>query len=338
MSSLIGKTKHAGVWVFCEIINGKIQDVSLEMLGIGSQLAEQRGHKLYAVILGHQTEPYVHTAWEYGADIIIDVDDSSLQYFNDEDYAAILLRLLRKYKPEIFLAGATANGRALVPRLAVLAHCGLTADCTGLAIDQETGALLQTRPAFGGSLMATIRSDGFLPQLSTVRPGVMKAMKRKNAHPYELIKEKIIASDSTNHKKMLEIINEKSTETLQSNAHVVIAGGRGMGGKKGFDLLKKLASMVDGAVGASRAAVDAGWVSYGIQIGQTGQTVQSRVYIACGISGQMQHLVGMSSSNLIIAINTDRNAPIMKMADIAIVGDVFEIITKLIKMFETIKG
>ncbi len=329
------KTGHSGVWTLCEAdANGVPQELSLELLGVGRKLADKRGQKLCAVALGDNVKGMAQSLWRHGADTVIAVEDASLKAFVEEDRAALLLRLFRKRKPEVFLIGASHEGRALAPRLAIMAKCGLTADCTGLDIDAESGALLQTRPAFGGTLMATIRSDGAFPQMASVRPGVMKALAPEMEAKGELIEEPLLSSDLTGLKRVLETERAASGETLGCNAHFVIAGGRGMRGPEGFALLGRLASLVGGVVGASRAAVDAGWAAYGIQIGQTGCTVQPRVYIACGISGQVQHLVGMQSSDLIIAINPDREAPIMKLADIAVAGDAFEILPKLIELIE----
>ncbi len=335
----IGKDSgKGGIWTFCEVSNGKLQDVSLEMLGAARELASKSCHEVTAILLGYNVTHFSSTLCQHGADKVIVVDDKALAHFNDEDYGAILLRLIRKRRPSIFLAGATPDGRALIPRVAVAARCGLTADCTALDIDPESGALLQTRPAFGGSLMATIRSDRFLPQMATVRPGVMKALKPNAEAQGQLIEEPLLGQDQTGLKRVLESLPETISECIQCNAHFVIAGGRGMRGPEGFKLLERFASLVGGSVGASRAAVDAGWAPYGIQIGQTGRTVQPRVYIACGISGQIQHLVGMQSSDLIIAINSDLEAPIMKLADMAVAGDAFEILPPLIALLEKRKS
>ena len=331
--SAIGQVA-GGIWTYCEVVNGNLQEVSLEMLGAARALASKRRQPVTAVVIGSNVKDLYLKLCQYGADVVIVVDDERLLHFNDEDYAAVLLRLIRKYKPEIFLAGATPDGRALIPRVAVTAKCGLTADCTALDIDLESGALLQTRPAFGGSLMATIRSDRFLPQMATVRPGVMRALEPNPDSKGELIEEAFLYKDCTGLKRVLETLAGAASECIQCNAHFVIAGGRGMRGPEGFKLLERFAGIVGGSVGASSAAVDAGWAPYGMQIGQTGRTVQPRVYIACGISGQIQHLVGMQSSDLIIAINPDKDAPIMKLADMAVVGDAFDILPHLIALLE----
>lgn len=332
------RQKHKGIWVLCELHEGRIVPVSLELLGAAVKLAGNRPQSVTAIVLTDKVEDsIVNTLWEYGADKVLAVEDESLRFFNDEDQAAILNRLIENYSPEIFLAGATAIGRALIPRVAVTGRCGLTADCTELEIDSETGALLQTRPAFGGNLMATIRSDSFLPQIATVRPGVMNAILPRSGAIGTLIKGKMLFHEHTGLKKVVRELKNRGLSNYFGNASFIIAGGRGMKGPEGFSLLEKLAAQVGGAVGATRAAVDAGWVPYGIQIGQTGKTVQPKIYLACGISGQIQHLVGMQSSDMIIAINQDREAPIMKIADIAVVGDVFAVISGMIEELSPVR-
>lgn len=228
------------------------------------------------------------------------------------------------------LCGATTRGRALIPRVAVAANCGLTADCTGLSIDPETGDLLQTRPAFGGNILATIRCPNHRPQMATVRPRVMKALEPDASRRGRIIRESILDMDTGKGKKIIEIFKSRETALNLSDAQIIVAGGRGMKGPEGFKLLKELASKVGGAVGASRAAVDAGWIPYAHQVGQTGQTVQAKLYIACGISGQIQHLVGMQSCETIVAIDKDPDTTMMQMADIAIIGEIFEIIPEII--------
>ena len=246
----------------------------------------------------------------------------------------MLDRLVRKYRPEILLGAATSAGRALMPRLASKLHCGLTADCTELNIDRETGELLQTRPAFGGNIMATIRSGNFRPQMATVRPKVMKALKADYARKGSVIRETAENGDSVNIKEVIEAVTDIQNAVNLSDANVIVSGGRAMKGPEGFKLIERLAERLGGAVGASRAAVDNGWISYPHQVGQTGQTVQADLYIACGISGQIQHLIGMQSCKTIVAIDTDDTTPMMQMADIAIKGDLFEVIPEIIKILE----
>jgi len=326
----VDRKEYRNIWVVAELLSGEIQPVTHELIGAARPLADARGSQVWVVVMGSGIAGQAEALFAYGADGVIVVDDPRLSGFVDELEARIMVRLIKKYKPEVVLCGATSRGRALIPRVAVKANCGLTADCTGLAIDPENGDLLQTRPAFGGNIMATIRCPNHRPQMATVRPRVMKAPEPDFKRTGKVIREDVLDTDADRIKKIIEIFHSSETAVNLADAQIIIAGGRGMKGPKGFDLLRQLAARVGGAVGASRAAVDAGWIPYAHQIGQTGQTVQTKVYIACGISGQIQHLVGMQSCDLIIAINTDPNAPMMQIADIAVVGDVFEIVPELI--------
>ncbi|MCK4514630.1 MAG: electron transfer flavoprotein subunit alpha/FixB family protein, partial [Spirochaetaceae bacterium] len=264
------------------------------------------------------------------ADTVIVIDDPALENFVDEIQAKALCRLIDKYKPEIVICGATTRGRALIPRVAVMIRAGLTADCTGLEIEPESGLLLQTRPAFGGNIMATIKCENYRPQMSTVRPRVMTAPEPDPSRKGEIIKEDLENTERKARMRVLEVVGDSSQAVRLSDAKFIVTGGRGMKGPLNFQLLHDFAKRVGGAVGASRAAVDAGWIPYAHQVGQTGQTVQAKVYMACGVSGQIQHLVGMQSCDYIIAINKDPDAPMMQLADVAIVGDLFEVIPKLI--------
>jgi electron transfer flavoprotein alpha subunit len=318
-------------WVLCDLADRNLLPVTTELLGCAANLAEKRGRKVWAILLGAGVGHIVPVLWEYGADTVLLLDDPALDGFHDEIHADLVVRMVKRYRPEILLTGATAVGRALAPRVAIALNCGLTADCTGLDIDQESGALLQTRPAFGGSLMATIRSDRVFPQMATVRPGVMKALSPRPGASGTVVCESFEPTDLAECKHLEGRIPGSEGASNFGNASFIVAGGRGMKGAAGFRLLSEFASMLGGVVGASRAAVDAGWAPFGMQIGQTGRTVQPRIYLACGISGQIQHMVGMQSSDRIIAINRDPNAPIMKMADLAIVGDAFEIIPEMMR-------
>jgi electron transfer flavoprotein alpha subunit len=241
------------------------------------------------------------------------------------------VRLIKSYRPEIAVCGATTRGRALVPRVAVIAGCGLTADCTGLSIDPESGDLLQTRPAFGGNIMATIRSSRHRPQMATVRPRVMSALPSDRGRAGRIVRERIEAGEESKVKRVVELVRDAENAVNFAEARFIISGGRGVKGPEGFKLLKGLAKAVGGAVGASRAAVDAGWIPYCHQVGQTGQTVQSTVYFACGISGQIQHLVGMQSCDYIVAIDKNPDTPMMRLADAAIEGDLYEVIPELLR-------
>lgn len=324
------KLKYSNVWVVAELLSGKIQPVTHELIGVARSLADARRSEVWVVVLGSGVAGQAGELFSYGADKAIVVDDLRLKGFVDEIEARVMVRLIDKYKPEVLLGAATARGRALMPRIAGMTNCGLTADCTGLGIDPENGDLLQTRPAFGGNIMATIRCSDHRPQMATVRPRVMKALKPDAEKTGEIIYERVKESDTSKIKRIIEIFHSDETTVNLGDAQIIISGGRGMKGPEGFDLLRKFAAKVGGAVGASRAAVDAGWIPYAHQVGQTGQTVQTKVYIACGISGQIQHLVGMQSCDMIIAIDKNPDTPMMQMADIAIVGDLFEVIPEIL--------
>ncbi|GBD99569.1 acryloyl-CoA reductase electron transfer subunit beta [bacterium BMS3Abin07] len=327
---------HKGVWVFAEQRDGKVAQVAFELLGAGRQLAEKLKCKLSAVLFGAdrgQAEELI----KWGADSVYLTSDDKLIHFNDEPYCNMLSSLIKKYKPGIVLAGATPIGRSFVPRVAARLSTGLTADCTALDIDDETGDLLQKRPAFGGNIMATIVCPNRRPQIATVRPRVMKKGQYDNDRKGEIIETEPDKIDFRT--KVIERVKEISDITVNlQEADVIVSGGRGMGGAGGFKLLEELANSLDGAVGASRAAVDEEWIPYSHQVGQTGKTVCPRIYIACGISGAVQHLVGMQSSDVIIAINKNPEAPIFNVASYGIIGDVFEVVPLLIKKIKEAKG
>jgi electron transfer flavoprotein alpha subunit len=322
------KAVFKNIWVISEVEDGIVLPITHELIGVARDLAKKRGSEVWVILLGNRIQD--HELFAYGADVCVIVDDVRLKNFIDELEAKILLRLIEKYMPESILCGATSRGRALIPRVAVLSQCGLTADCTQLDIDPISGDLLQTRPAFGGNILATIRSSNHRPQIASVRPRVMKAPSRSIDRSGIIILENILPSDEINNKKVVEVYHDAQSSINLSDAEIIIAGGRGTRGKAGFELLRQFAQTVGGAVGGSRAAVDSGWIPYTHQIGQTGQTVQTKVYIACGISGQIQHLVGMQSCDLIIAIDINPDTPMMQIADIAIIGDMFEVIPQLI--------
>lgn len=325
---------YKGVWVFCEQIDGKIQSISYELLGEGRKLADQLGVELAGVLLGSDIAPLAKKIEERGADLVYVVDRPELKHYLDEPYAKVMAELITDYKPEIVLTGATSMGRAFIPRVAAMLDTGLTADCTGLAVCDETRQLLQTRPAFGGNIMATILCQNYRPQMATVRHKVMK-----EAPVVKDNKAKVITVDYKNRKEIFTARTkfiEKVLEDIKTvnivEADVIVSGGRGLKGPENFVLLEELAKALGGAVGASRAAVDSDWIPYSHQVGQTGKTVCPKIYIACGISGAIQHLIGMQSSDTIIAINKDPNAPIFQVANYGIVGDLFEIIPMLTKM------
>lgn len=324
---------YKDVWVFGEQKDGEVSNVALELLGEGRKLADQLHVKLAAVLLGDNVEQTAKKLITYGADEVYLVDHPSLKNFNDESYSDIFVQLISKYKPEIVLLGATTYGRSLAPRAASRLNTGLTADCTKLEIDVEKRLLLQTRPAFGGNLMATIICPNHRPQMSTVRPKVMKALEQDISRNGEVIRPDIMIPEDVK-VKVIDIVTTLSEKVNLTEADIIVSGGRGVGDPKNFALLQELANVLGGAVGASRATVDAGWIDYSHQVGQTGKTVGPKVYFACGISGAVQHLAGMSSSDTIIAINKNPDAPIFKVATLGIVGDLLEVLPVLTSEFK----
>lgn len=325
-----------GVWVYCEKThNGGINGSSRELLGLARRLAHTLRCRLGAVIIGNDTSRLEHEAVAYGADTVYVAGAEDLKVFRDEPYATILADLANNYKPCILLGGATAEGRALMPRVAVMLDTGLTADCTELDIDPESGLLEQTRPAFGGNIMATITCRNKRPQMATVRPGVFPIPDADWEREGEVINavvdgRKLVSGISWLSSKLNDDINEADIR----DAEIVVAAGKGVGGPDGVKMVRQLADKLGGVVGASRAVVDAGWLPYRHQVGQTGSTVQPHIYIACGISGAIQHIVGMQNSSKIIAINKDPSAPIMESADVAVEGDVIDIVGELIKLYD----
>ncbi len=322
------------VWVFAEQKDGEIQPVVFELLGEGRKLADKRGQKLAAVLLGEKVKDRCQELFERGADKVYLLESAELKQYRDEPYSRAMVKLIREYKPEIVLTGATTIGRSLIPRVAVELKTGLTADCTALDIDEENGLLLQTRPAFGGNIMATIICPHQRPQMATVRHKVMKEAQPQPGRQGEIIEVKCKDPAICGLTRIVNVVREAEETVNITEADIIVSGGRGVGSPEKFEMVEKLAQAVGGAVGASRAAVDSGWISYSHQVGQTGKTVCPKIYFACGISGQIQHLVGMQSADVIIAINKDPDAPIFKMATYGIVGDLFEVIPALIKEFE----
>jgi electron transfer flavoprotein alpha subunit len=328
---------HKGVWVFAEQHKGQIASVSLELLGEGRKIADKRNTKLSAVFIGSGIKDKAKDLIAYGADIVYVADEPALKDFNDDSYAAILTTLAQQHKPEIILAGATAIGRSFFPKVASTLCTGLTADCTVLDIDAATGHLHQTRPAFGGNIMATIVTPNHRPQMATVRHKVMKPAQRNDSRTGDVIDVKFTQSGDVRTKVLRTV--EAIGETVNiCEADIIVAGGRGMGGAKNFHLLEELAKALGGAVGASRGAVDEGWIPYSHQVGQTGKTVCPKLYIACGISGAIQHVAGMQSSDVIVAINKDPDAPIFNVATYGIVGDVLEVLPIMIKKFKEMRS
>lgn len=330
--------------VYCEYEDGHVADVSLELLTKGRALANKLGVKLEAIVLGDKLDGIEKELYKYGADVVYKVEDKRLYPYTSNPHAAVLINLFREIEPQICLMGATCIGRDLGPRVSSCLHSGLTADCTALEIGNHTDVksgknytdlLYQIRPAFGGNIVATIVNPDHRPQMATVREGVMKKEIYDANHKGTVVKldaKKYVKDEDF----VVEIICrhiEKSKVNIK-NSPIIVAGGYGVGSKENFELLHELARVLGGEVGASRAAVDAGFVEHERQIGQTGVTVRPKLYIACGISGQIQHIAGMQDSSIIISINTDPNAPINTIADYVITGEMEEVVPKLIKYYK----
>ncbi|MDP8234181.1 MAG: electron transfer flavoprotein subunit alpha [Candidatus Saelkia tenebricola] len=326
---------YKNVWVFAEQKKGLIQPVVYELLGKGKELAQQLNSQLWAVLLGADIKEKASELIERGADKVIVAEGALLANYLDEPYTQVLVDLIKKYKPEIILSGATTIGRALVSRVAVNIGAGLTADCTGLEIDPESKLLLQTRPAFGGNIMATIITPNHRPQMATVRHKVMKESQIDTSREGE-VEVLNYNGKLSSRTRVLDMIDEVGKTVNLTEADIIVSGGYGLGKPENFKLIEELAEILGGAVGASRSAVDNDWIPYSHQVGQTGRTVCPKLYVACGISGQIQHLVGMQSSDVIVAINKDSEAPIFKVATYGIVGDLFEIVPLFMKRFKEI--
>ena len=333
------EAKTKDLWVYVETKeDGSAKNVGLELLGPGRDLADKQGGKLVAIVIGSGVDQAVNDASAQGANQVIVVGAPEFKDYTTDAYTAALYHLIEKYGPTTLLIGATPDGRDLGPRLACRIKTGLTADCTALDIDEESGNVAWTRPAFGGNLMATILCPDHRPQIGTVRPGVFK--KSPPAEPKaEIIREEFHVPPEQIRTELLEIIQETAGELVDlEGADIIVSGGRGVGGPEGFAPVKELAEVLGATVGASRAAVDAGWISHAHQVGQTGKTVAPKLYIACGISGAIQHLAGMSGSDCIVAINKDPDAPIFDVADYGIVGNLFEVLPALTEEIRKLKA
>lgn len=329
---------YKGIWVYGEFRRGRISPVVYELLGEAQRLAGGLNADVTCVLLGCELKDKTQDLIGYGADKVYLVDDPLLKDFRDDVYGDVLIHMIQKYRPEIFLAGATSIGRSLIPKIATHLNTGLTADCTEFDIDPEKRLLLQTRPAFGGNIMATIVCPDRRPQMATVRPKVMKKMALDKDRRGELIEVSIDSIPVMPSTRFIETIEQSSDAPNLGEADVIVSGGRGLKDSKNFRLLFELVELLNGAVGASRGAVDAGWVPYYHQVGQTGKTVCPKLYIACGISGAVQHLVGMQSSDVIVAINTDPNARIFDVATFGIVEDLFDVVPALTKRIKQAIG
>lgn len=330
---------YKNVWAFIETFDNEPKNVGLELLGQAKQLAEKLGEKTGAVIIGTNADAAIKAAGEHGADFIYVIEGEQYKTFNTETYAYAMKEVIDKYKPSAILIGATNDGRDLGSRLAVRLHTGLTADCTGLDIDADSGNVAYTRPAFGGNLMATILCASTRPQMGTIRPGAFKKEEPEIGRCGEVIRENITVPTDIIVTRLLEFIPVDQVGAVKlEEAEIVVSGGRGLGKPENFKLLEDLANALGGAVGASRAAVDAGWIPHVQQVGQTGKTIAPKIYVACGISGAIQHVAGMNSSDFIIAINKDPEAPIFNVADYGIVGDLFTIVPALTEAIKKLKG
>ncbi len=330
--------EHRDIWVYADHRRGKLAGVTLELLGEGRKLADHLGERLCTVLLGHGMEGTARELVAHGADVVYLADSPELEHFRDDPYVDVMAGLVVELRPAIVLFGATSTGRSLAPRLAARLRTGLTADCTELAIDPGTKLLMQTRPAFGGNIMATILCRDARPQMATVRPRVMKKAVRDDSRWGEIIPIPVNGKALHQRTRVLEFIEDLAETVNLEDAEIIVSGGRGLGDPKNFALVRELAGLLGGAVGASRAVVDAGWVPYSHQVGQTGKTVSPKVYIACGISGAVQHLAGMQSSDVIVAINNNPQARIFDVATYGIVGDVLEVLPALIAEIKRLRG
>ncbi|MDD5066610.1 MAG: electron transfer flavoprotein subunit alpha [bacterium] len=329
---------YKGIMVFGEVRDKKFANVALELISKAREIADQIKTHVITVILGEKINHLAKEALSYGSDKVILIDDPVVKDFRTDAYARVMVDIIRDQKPEIALIGATSIGRDLAARIAIQLHTGLTADCTGLDMDMERRILLQTRPAFGGNLMATIETPYHRPQMATVRPKVMKIGKRDESRKGEILNLKPGITEEKVRTKIREIIKQEQGEVNLEEAEIICTGGRGIHKPENFSLIRELAGLLGGAVGASRATVDAGWIDASHQVGQTGKTVAPKLYIACGVSGAIQHLAGMQTSDIIVAINKDADAPIFNVATYGIVGDLFDVVPALIKEIKKVKG
>jgi electron transfer flavoprotein alpha subunit len=330
-------SEYQGVWVFIEQNEGEIEGVSLELLGAGRTLADKLGVPLAGVLLGMDVRSLTNQVVYYGADEVYVIDHPVLKDYRTESYMRGVMLLAEKYKPEIFLYGATPNGKDLASAVATDLSTGLTADTTMLDIDLDNRLFEASRPAFGGNIMATILCKKHRPQMATVRPKVMKALEPDYNRVGKIIEETIFLKEEDMRTKVLQIVKDVSKKANLADAHVIICGGKGMGDLQNFQLLYQLADAIGASVGGTRDVVEAGWLPHHLQIGQTGETVTPKIYFAVGVSGAIQHTVGMKNSEIIIAINKDPNAAIFDVATYGIVGDAMEILPKLIEQFNELK-
>lgn len=326
---------NKNIWVYIETEEGKPKAVGFELLSPGRDIADKRGCSLVAVVIGNGVEETAKQAIAYGADQVLLLDAPEYNIYNTDVFGEAMVGLIEKYQPEGILIGATNNGRDLGPCVSCRIKTGLTADCTAIDLDGESGNIAWTRPAFGGNLMATILCPNTRPQMGTVRPGVFKKPVADESRTGEIIREQMKIPE--NRVELIKRVREVAESVNLDEAEIIVSGGNGVGSAENFSYIKALADTLGGAVGASRAAVDNGWISHAHQVGQTGKTVEPKLYIACGISGAIQHIAGMSGSDTIIAVNKDPDAPIFSVADYGIVGDLFEVLPVLTAEFKKIK-
>jgi electron transfer flavoprotein alpha subunit/NAD-dependent dihydropyrimidine dehydrogenase PreA subunit len=324
---------YKDVWVFAEHRDGALAKVGLQLLGSAQQLAADVGERVCAVLVGHHVDAFIPTLFEYGADVVYHVEAPELEKYRFDTYTKALVELVREHSPNMFLLGATHIGRDLAPRVSRRLNAGLTADCTELAIDPETKLLKMTRPAFGGNIMATILCPNTRPQMSTVRPGIMKEIEPKAGASGEIIKMEVEFEDRDFMVTIREIVKVHKAAVNLEDAKIIVSGGRGVGSSTGFKVLEELAEVLEAEIGGSRVAVEKEWISQDHQVGQTGKSVRPDLYIACGISGSIQHRAGMQSSGIIVAINKDPDAYLFKIADYGIVGDLHTVIPLLTEAF-----
>lgn len=356
-NAAVDLSAYKNVWVYAEQRAGRLMNVALELLGEGNKLSREIGdRKVCAVLAGYKTDHLIPELYAYGADVVYQIDDPLLENYTTDGYTKVITDAINEYKPEIVLFGATHIGRDLAPRIAARLDTGLTADCTRLDVNtgnyidylekyttldtssldrnSEDINLKQTRPAFGGNIMATIICPKRRPQMSTVRPGVMQKLEKDETKTGELVKVSHKLSRTDIRTQVIEVVKAAKEIVSLTDADIICSGGRGLGDPSGFELIKKFADKVGGVVGSSRAAVDAGWIDHAHQVGQTGTTVKPKIYFACGISGAIQHLAGMQTSDIIVAINKDPDAPIFEVADYGIVGDLYKVIPEIIEEWD----
>ncbi|NNG06358.1 MAG: electron transfer flavoprotein subunit alpha/FixB family protein [Desulfobacteraceae bacterium] len=338
MASSVDINAYRGVWVFVEQAEGRPARVSIELLGKGRELAGKLDVELTAFLIGESVGDLAKELIFYGADRVIVADDPILKEYGTELYTDIISEQAMKAKPEVLIVGASPIGRDLAPRLSFRLNAGCTADCTDLDIDEENRLFVSTRPAFGGNVMATIICPEHRPQMSTVRPGVMPLPERDDSRKGEIINPDLHFNKEDTKVEVLESVKGRSEGVSTQEAEKIVAIGMGAGDRETFDMIKELADLLEAKVAASRLAVEAGWISHDFQIGQTGKTVRPSLYMACGISGAVQHTAGMSGSKIIIAINSDADAEIFKIADYGIVGDVGKVVPALIAELKSLKS